>query len=138
MSGNRPRDGARHFTVQARELVANSDPFSFLHKGEFRRRSDGRDLLAALLLAEGKADAMKGLTAGGRYAATALGCDVEGHVGGRAVRELNELGWLADAGGCRTTEMLRAALLGETPMVSHEAAARQVARDEAMFSEEGC
>jgi hypothetical protein len=137
MSGTRPRDGARHFSLAAREAVAAGDPFNHLHKGEFRRRSDDRDLLAALLLAEGKADDMKGLTAGGGYAATCLGFDPEGYVGKRAIRELCDLGQHADMGGCRTPEALRRALLGEGSAATAVTALAARGGDGA-FSEDGC
>lgn len=137
MSVNGMRDGARHFSREARESVCAGDPFDWLHRGEFRRRSDERDLLAALLLAEGKAEAMKGLTAGGGYAATALGFDPEGYVGGRAIREISELGWLAGSGGCRTADSLRVALLGHGAAAPVPVAARPL-DDDAAFSEEGC
>lgn len=144
MSGTRPRDGARHFTIAAREAVANGDPFDFLHKGEFRRRSDHRDLLAALLLAEGKAGGTEHLTAGGVHAARQLGFDVgardgfaaERFVGGRAALELCDLGQYADMGGCRTREALRRALLGDA--LAAVPAIPAWAGDDAAFSEDGC
>lgn len=110
MSGTRPRDGARHFSLAAREAVCAGEPFDSRLKGEFRRRSDGRDLLAALLLAEEQGHDMHGLTAGGRFAARCLGLDPDADRG--PARELVELGWYGDGGGCRTPEALRRALLG--------------------------
>lgn len=146
MSGTRPRDGARHFSQAARESVANADPFNHLHRGEFRRRSDDRDLMAALLLAEGKGGETAHLTAGGVFAARQLGHDIEGYGGGRAARELCDLGQHADMGGCRTPAALRRALLGTVAPRDYsqgdEAGAgiplAAWAGDDAAMSEEGC
>jgi hypothetical protein len=105
------RAGAGHFSRAARESVAEAAPFDHLHHGEYRRRSDDRDLLSALVLAQDTGRDVHGLTAGGRFAARCLGLDPDTDRG--PARELVELGWYGDAGGCRTREALRAALLGD-------------------------
>lgn len=142
MSDNEPRRGAGHFSQAAREAVAAGDPFCWLYRGEFRRRSDERDLLAALLHAEDLEDEYTRYTAGGDGAARRLG--LLPAIGDtppewqltQAVRELNELGWHGDMGGCRTTAALRLALLGEAVATSSPPLAPS--HDEAMFSEGGC
>lgn len=145
MTGTSPRAGSRHFSLAAREAVAGGDPFDHLHRGEFRRRSDDRDLLAALLLAEGKGGETAHLTAGGVHAARQLGHDIAGYGGGRAARELCDLGQFADMGGCRTTAALRAALLGTVAPRDYgerdEAGAGIPLGDfgpDGMFSDDGC
>jgi hypothetical protein len=80
------------------------------------------------------------------YAARCLGHDIEGYGGGRAARELCDLGQYADMGGCRTREALRAALLGTVAPRDYaqrdEAGAgiplATSAGDDGMFSEDGC
>jgi hypothetical protein len=152
MSGNKPREGARHFSLAARESVAAGDPFDHLHRGEFRRRSDDRDLLAALLLAEGLDDGWAGYTSGGLHAARRLGLlpptgdTPAGRALPTAARELCDLGQHADMGGCRTPEALRSALLGTVAPRDYserdEADAgiplAAWAGDDAAMSEEGC
>jgi hypothetical protein len=142
MSGNRPRAGALHFTSAAREAVAAGDPFDWLYRGEFRRRSDERDLLAALLHAENLEDEYTRYTAGGGGAARRLGLlpptgdTPPDWQRPQAVRDLCDLGWHGDMGGCRTTAALRLALLGEaTTTAVRQAAPRH---DDAVFSADGC
>lgn len=103
--------GARHFSLAARESVAAGDAFDIREGGEFRRASDRRNLLAALLVAEGKE--MQGPTAGGGFAARQLGYHPDNWQWHTVVRELCHLGELGDEGRCRTTAALRATLLGE-------------------------
>lgn len=140
MSTQRARPGSRHFSLAAREAVAAGDPFDWLCRGEFRRRSDERDLLAALLHAEDLEDEYTRYTAGGGGAARRLGLlpptgdTPPDWQTPQAVRDLRDLGWHGDMGGCRTTAALRLALLGAAPPVSHEARAR----DEAVLGEDGC
>jgi hypothetical protein len=139
VSGTKPRAGARHFSLAAREAVAAGDPFDWVYRGEFRRRSDDRDLLAALLHAEDLHDEYTRFTAGGLHAARRLGLlppapDTPPEWAlPRAARDLWDLGWYGDNGGCRTPESLRRALLGE--MVATVPAR---AGDDAAFSEDGC
>lgn len=109
----KPHPGARAFTPAARQAVAHGDPFDHRERGCYRRRSDGRDLLAALLLAEGKADEMTGLTAGGAYVGRQLGLDPDTHPWPRALHDLCQLGWLADEGGCASPQALRVMLTGQ-------------------------
>lgn len=114
-----PHPGALAFPLPAREAVGNGDPFSHRHGGEYRRPSDDRDLLAALLVAAGLAEALAGRTAGGAYAAMILGL-IPAYRDSppewqqpQAMKDVTDLGWRGDRGEYRTREALRAALLGE-------------------------
>jgi hypothetical protein len=106
----RAHPAARWFSKAAREAVAHGDPFARRYQCFRVRSSDGRDILAALLLYDGHADV---LTAGGSYAARIFGIDPEQRPVPRDVRDLNDLSDRCDAGEYADRDALRRALLGE-------------------------
>lgn len=104
-----PHPAAKLFSEAARRAVAEGDPFTVHYQSYRVRRSDGRDVLGALLCHDTALDV---LTAGGSFAARCLGFDPGAHPVPREVRDLNDLSDRCDQGRLTTRVEVRAALLG--------------------------
>lgn len=102
--------GSAHFSLDARRRVARQGPFNLLRRGDYVRAADDRDLLAALLLAQGLAD---GRTAGGGHAARLLGFAYPARPLAPQVQDIIDLGRRGDRGEYADPVLLHEALLGE-------------------------